>query len=392
VSDTRRPGGEVHVRPGWYARPEARLWTSPAASPDPVAFHRSLPGYAPTALRNLPDLAAELGVGRALVKDESTRLGLGAFKVLGASWAVAQVVASRSGGSVGGLGLDEARAMAATLPGLRLVTATDGNHGRAVARVAKWLGVPALVVVPDLMRAPAVRAIESEGAAVVSVAGSYDQAVAEAAAISERHPGDALVQDTAWPGYQQVPEWIVAGYATLFREVEEQLSRLGVEQVGLVAVPVGVGSFAQAAVVHYRSTGSLPRPAVLSVEPDSAACVLASLSAGAPLSVVTADTVMAGLNCGTPSAAAWPVMRDGLDAAVAVDDQAAEQAVADLARLGVSSGPSGAAALAGARAALCGPGSQERRAELAVDATTVVLLLSTEGAPAAGDVDLEGPT
>src|SRR6202034_3712327 len=118
-----------------------------------------------------------------------------------------------------------------------------------------------------------------------------------------------------------------------------------------VVAPVGVGSLAQAVVTHYRQPGR-PHPAVLAVEPDTAAGLLASLIVSEPVSVATANTVMAGLNCGTVSAAAWPVLRPGCDAAVAVTDQDARQATADLGGLGVSSGPSGAATLAGARAAL----------------------------------------
>jgi diaminopropionate ammonia-lyase len=120
-------------------------------------------------------------------------------------------------------------------------------------------------------------------------------------------------------------------------------------------------------------------PAILAVEPESAAGVLASLHAEARQSVSTGGTVMAGLNCGTPSSLAWPVLAGGLDAAIAVPDQLAIQAGADLAELGVRSGPSGAASLAGVRAALTGPGAGERRAGLGVTGSSVVLLLSTEG-------------
>jgi diaminopropionate ammonia-lyase len=142
-----------------------------------------------------------------------------------------------------------------------------------------------------------------------------------------------------------------------------------------VAVPVGVGSLAEAAVRHYRRPGAA-HPSVLSVEPDTAACVLASLAAARPTTVATAATVMAGLNCGTISSSAWPVLSAGCDAAVAVSDDEALRAVDDLGRLGVSSGPSGAAALAGVRAALTEPG---RRAALSLDDDAVVVLLSTEG-------------
>jgi diaminopropionate ammonia-lyase len=334
----------------WYCRPAARAWSCSSAPGDAHAFHRSLPGYAPTRLVPVPELAAELCVGRLLVKDESSRLGLAAFKVLGASWACHQVLRRQ--------------------PGAGLVTATDGNHGRAVARMAAHYGVAATVFVPDVMRPEPVALITAEGAAVVRVDGDYDDAVGQAAAFADQ-PGRALVQDTAWAGYEQVPAWIVQGYQTLLDEVDTQLGRAP----DLVAVPAGVGSLAEAVVRHYRRPATA-HPSVLVTEPDTAACVLASLTAGRATTVTTAATVMAGLNCGTVSSSAWPVLRSGCDAAVAVSDPDALRGVADLDRLGVSSGPSGAATLAGIRAALADPA---RRAALHLGDDAVVVLLSTEG-------------
>ncbi|MFD7511064.1 pyridoxal-phosphate dependent enzyme [Streptomyces sp. NPDC059853] len=317
-----------------YRNPAARNWR---CAPAPVArvraFHRGLPGYRETPL-------VDLG-GGVSVKDESRRMGLGAFKVLGASWAL-----HRAGGAPE-----------------RLVTATDGNHGRAVARLGRLRGVPVEVYVPRGVRPAAVAAIAAEGARVVRVDGDYDAAVARA-----RAAGPLLVQDTAWPGYEEIPGWIVEGYATLFSEIDEQLAAAGAAPAGLVVVPAGVGSLAQAAVTHYRSgpaTG--PRPALLAVEPDSAACVLASLAAGEPVTVRTGTTAMAGLNCGTPSSLAWPYLRGGLDAAVTVTDARAAVAARELAGHGIDAGPCGAASLAAWRAApeVAGRGS--------------VVLLNTEG-------------
>jgi diaminopropionate ammonia-lyase len=340
------------------------------------------------------------------VKDESARLGLPAFKVLGASWAVRQVLAGP--GPDGAAppatprpGVAGLRALAARRPGLVLVTATDGNHGRAVARMARLCGAPARVFLPAVIGPAARAAIAGEGAEVVRVAGSYDDAVAEARQWAQGHQGAALVQDTAWPRYEEVPGWIVDGYSTLFGELDAQLADAGAGPAALVAVPVGVGSLAQAAVVHYRSAGGRagerwpergqdfaprqPSPsatAVLSVEPDTAACLLASLRAGMPVTIPTANTVMAGLNCGTISSIAWPYLSSGLDAAVAVTDDAAQRAAADLAAAGISSGPSGAASLAGVRAALTGEGAAGRRAALGVDSASVIVLLSTEAGTA----------
>jgi len=390
----------------WLARPQARAWT--CDTPDHVrsgavrAFHASFPGYAPTPLTEVPALASELGVGRLFVKDESSRLGLPAFKVLGASWAVHQLLTGEPAAPTGPASaappdpLARLRAAAAHRPGLIFVTATDGNHGRAVARMARLTDTPARVFVPAVTDPATRAAIAGEGAEVTQINGTYDQAVATARQWAQANPGAALIQDTAWPGYEQVPTWIVEGYSTLFAELDSQLSAAAAGPPALVAVPAGVGSLAQAAVAHYRGRvtaegwpgrgqNSAPMQpssatAVLAVEPDTAACLLAAMRAGRPVTITTANTIMAGLNCGTISSTAWPYFSGGLDAAVAVTDDAARRAAADLAAAGISSGPSGASSLAGARAALTGPGSPGRRAETGVAPASVLVLLSTEAA------------
>ena len=395
----------------WLARPEARSWT--CAIPEHVrsgavrAFHASLPGYAPTPLAEAPALASELGTGRVFVKDESARLGLPAFKVLGASWAIHQFLTGSPAGepvtpsAAPPDALATLRAAAAHRPGLIFVTATDGNHGRAVARMARLTNAAARVFVPAVTDPATRAAIASENAEVTQIDGSYDDAVAHARQWASDHPGAALIQDTAWPDYELVPAWIVEGYSTLFAEIDAQITAAGAGLPTLVVVPVGVGSLGQAAVMHYRAHGGQgdvtaegwpgrgqncaprqpsPATAVLAVEPDTAACLLASLRAGKPTTIPTASTIMAGLNCGTISSSAWPYLSAGLDAAVAVTDDAARLAAADLAALAISSGPSGASSLAGARAALTGPGSPGRRAELGVGPASVIVLLSTEAA------------
>jgi diaminopropionate ammonia-lyase len=355
----------------WLARPAARDWSCAPVPAGARDFHRGLPGFAATPLTEVPGLAAELGVGRVFVKDESSRLGLPAFKVLGASWAVHRALASRALAS---------RTAAAANP-VTLVTATDGNHGRAVARVARLLGQHAHVLVPDGVHPAAVAAIAAEGAQVTRVAGNYDEAVRRAAGAAAG-PAAVLIQDTAWPGYEQIPGWIVEGYGTLCAEIDEQLAAAGAGPPDLVGVPVGVGSLAQAVVTHYRSHPAGTAPAVLAVEPEAASWVVASLTRGEPVSVATSETIMAGLNCGTPSSLAWPCLRDGLDAAVTVTDAESARAAADLAAAGVPAGPCGAAPLAGLRAALTGDGGGQRRAQLGLPPAASIVLLSTEGSAA----------
>lgn len=366
--------------PAWFAHPGARTWTCPPAPAEVHGFHASLPGYAPTPLTELPFLAAELEVGRVFVKDESCRLGLPAFKALGASWAVHRTLAERAGLAERSGLADRAGSQEAGGP-VTLVTATDGNHGRAVARMARLLGQRAHVFVPEGVHPAATAAIAAEEARVTEVAGNYDEAVQQAADAVAATPAAVLIQDTAWPGYERIPGWIVEGYATLFAEIDTQLAAVDAGLPDLVAVPVGVGSLAQAAVTHYRSRPA-GAAALLSVEPDSAAGVLASLTRQAPVTVTTGVTTMTGLNCGTPSTLAWPYLRDGLDAAIAVTDADSARAADDLAALGVPSGPCGAASLAGVRAALTGDGAAARRTALALGPASTLVLLSTEGTAA----------
>jgi diaminopropionate ammonia-lyase len=360
-----------------YRNPGARDWRTAERAAGVAGFHRSLPGYAVTRLVPVPGLARELGVRSVFVKEEASRLGLPAFKVLGASYAVSMALSERyrAGGRV--LPLDKLRAAAADHDPVELIAATDGNHGRAVAHFAGLLGLPSRIFFPTGISAAASAAISAEATQAVELGLPYD-GVVNAAKEAAASAGDAavLIQDTSWPGYEQIPEWITDGYSTLFLEADEQLTAAGAGPPGLVAVPVGVGALAHAAVRHYRSGGAPggapggAAPTVLSVEPANAPAILSSLHAGRAVTVPTGQTVMAGLNCGTPSASAWPELQAGLDAAVTVTDGEAVRAVRDLQAAGVDSGPCGAAALAGVRALA-------RTGSLAAD--TTVLLLSTEG-------------
>ncbi len=368
----RRHGRGVITPPGlppgcppWFTHSGARNWTcTPAPTTEVTAFHAGLPGYAPTPLTEVPALAAQLDVGRVFVKDESARMGLPAFKVLGASWAVHQVLSRQPAAAA-----------------LTLVTATDGNHGRALARMARLFGQRAHVFVPSGVHPTAVAAIAAEGAQVTEISGTYDDAMRLAAQAGTK-PGTTLVQDAGWPGYEQVPGWIVEGYSTLFAEVDEQLADAGADQPALVVIPAGVGSLAQAGITHYRSRPVSRATSLLTVEPGTAACVLASLVGGELGTIPTGETIMAGLNCGTPSMPAWPYLRDGLDAAVAVADADSATAARDLAGYGIPAGPCGGASLAGARAVLTGDGAEPRRAALAVGPDATIVLLSTEGSAA----------
>jgi diaminopropionate ammonia-lyase len=345
-----------------------------APSRRPLAFHRSLAGYAPTPLRSLPGLARRCGAGAVWLKDESSRLGLPAFKILGASWAVARTLAEQLGDP--GLAADFGALRARCAGSPALVAATDGNHGRAVARIAALLGLPARIFVPAGAAPARLSAIAGEGATVVEVLGSYDDAVAAAAGAAERQRG-LLVQDTGVPGYEEMPDRIAEGYATLFWEIDEQLAAAGEPAPDLFVVQLGVGALAQAAIVHWKAAGRAGATRIVGVEPLGAECVLAALQAGRIVTLPgRQSSLMAGLNCGTASSTAWPWLRRGLDGVVTVADSRAEEAMRALAGEGVVAGETGAAGTA----ALLELAVEGALAEAAGFRQPHVLLLSTEGA------------
>lgn len=349
-----------------------------AAAADPRAFHASMPGYGPTALRQAPAAATALGVAEVLVKDESARLALPSFKVLGASWAVYRALLARLGASRAEVPtFDALRDAVAPLRPLSLAAATDGNHGRAVAHVAALLGLDAAIYVPDNMVSARIDAIAGEGATVTVVHGGYDDAIRRSA--QDASDRCLVISDTSWEGYEEVPAWVIEGYGTVFAEIEEQLQ--GREPPDVVAVPIGVGALAAAVVRHYWSGPTDTRPRLVGVEPTSAACVLESVAAG---EIVTLDhpqdSIMAGLNCATPSLIAWPAVSQGIDAYVAVPDARVPEAMRLLRADGIVAGETGAGGLAGMLALVHDAPLQEACRGVGLSAGSRVLLLCTEGA------------
>lgn len=302
----------------------------PAASSDALSFHRGLEGYAPTPLR-------ELG-GGVYLKDESGRLGLPAFKVLGASWAVE-------------------RALRADPSLHTLVAASAGNHGRAVAHVAAARGLSCRVYLPARAVRARREAIASEGAEVVMVDGPYEEAVAQAASDGL----DSGCFELADVGISGPAEWVIDGYATLFSELPTAFT--------VALVPVGVGSLGAAAARWGAAAGVL----VIAVEPDVAACLTESLIAGEPTAVDTPGTSMAGLDCAEVSEAAWPTLLPGIRGTVTVSDEETRAAMRELAAHGLAIGDSGAAPLAALHKLRA---DDELRAVVSLDR---VLLIATEG-------------
>jgi diaminopropionate ammonia-lyase len=352
--------------------------------PHPLSLHRRMPGYAPSPLHDLPALAVELGIEKLWVKDESSRFGLPAFKILGASWATYRTLAERLQTRTGDdvepwQTLEDLRDRFEALQPLTLATATDGNHGRAVARMAKLFGLPAQIYVPRGTAEARIAAIESEGATVTVVDGSYDDAVELAA--STAGPTVQVISDTAWEGYLDVPARVIEGYATIFAEIDTALEEANEAGPTIAFVQVGVGALAAAMVAHYRNPTALVRPVLVSLEPETAACAFESAAAGEPVTVAGPHTsMMVGMNCGTPSMLAWPLMRDGVDLFIALPDAPAAEAMRRLASEGIVSGETGASGLAALFELLRDPAAEPLRDHLGIGPGTRALVISTEGA------------
>jgi len=352
-----------------YLANERRTATAPKGSEAPsIDFHRRLPGYAPTPVLDLTDeLASQLGVGRVLLKDERQRFGLPAFKMLGASWAVYRAVRERAGlddQPSADDPFEELRGIVHAAPPFGLAAATDGNHGRAVARMAAMLGLPCSIYVPAGTADARIAAIEHEGATVTVVDGTYDDAVATSADVGSEW---LVVSDTSWPGYETIPRWVVDGYATIAHELHAQLPLAP----DAVVVPLGVGALGAAIAAAFPGAPG-EAPFLLGVEPDVAACVLAAVEAGEVVEVPGPHrSIMAGLNCGTASRIALPAIIDRYDAIVTVSDERCGEALRSLAAAGVDCGECGAAPLAGVAAAV---GETDRLHE-----RSTVVLLCTEG-------------
>lgn len=360
----------------------ARRATAPLAPPGraPLAFHQRLAGYAPTPLLDAPEIARTLGVGHVLLKIESQRFGLPAFKILGASWAIYRALRARLPNLRDDWKtLDEFAARVSALKPMTLVAATDGNHGRAVAHMARRLGFDAHIYVPAHTAQARIDGIASEGARVEVVDGTYDEAVARSAKDASEHC--LIISDTSWPGYEDVPRWVMEGYSTIFCEIDDELARRNESGPDLVAVQTGVGALAAAVVQHYRQPKRVPQPALVSVEPLPAACLLAAMEAGGIVTVPGPhDSIMAGLNCGRASMVAWPIICAGLDAFFAIHDDRAREAMRLLGDIDLVAGETGAAGLAGLLEVLTGPDQARHRKILRVNEQTRALLLITEGA------------
>ncbi len=348
------------------------------------AFHQGIPAYAPTPLHPLPALARTLGLAQVWVKDESKRFGLNAFKGLGGSWAMGRYLCQKRG-----IPADE-RAFLRLKEGqeapITFLTTTDGNHGRGVAWAARELGQKAVVHMPAGTVAERLENIRALGAQADILPMNYDEAVRRSAQEAEEK-GYVLIQDTAWPGYEEIPACIMEGYATLAWEIEEALTRQDGEKPTHLFLQAGVGSLAGAAAAYFAARWGAQSPQVIVVEPAAADCHFRTAAADdGTLHAVTGamNSTMAGLCCGEVNVLSWPLLRATASAFLSCSDAVTEQGMRLLGRPGpgdpaIVSGESGAVTAGALAALMTDPALAQARTALGLDAGARVLLISTEG-------------
>jgi diaminopropionate ammonia-lyase len=330
---------------------------------DVEAFHKSMPEYRTTPLRRLSALAETLGVKEIYVKDESERFGLNAFKALGASYALDRIIKSHPGENY------------------MFVSCTDGNHGKGLAWRAQALGAEVVIFMPKGSDARRVMAIEKYGAKVIVTDMNYDDTVRHAAAYAKAR-GAYLVQDTALPGYTDIPNDIMLGYSTMIREALEQMS----EAPTHVFVQAGVGSMAGGVVwyLYHRYPDAMPFIGV--IEAMDVACIYESVRQGRTVCIGgEPHTAMAGLNCGEANPCVFPLLKSEADCFIKCADAITFRGMARAKRPvgddpSFSSGESGAVGLGLIETVLSEPDYAYEKALLGFDAESIILVFNTEGA------------
>lgn len=266
-------------------------------------------------------------------------------------------------------------------------TATDGNHGRGVAWAANKLNQKAVVLMPKGTTESRFNNIKALGAEVTIEEENYDECVRMAAAAAEKTPNGVMVQDTAWPGYEEIPSWIMQGYGTMSMEASEQLESAGVNRPTHVFVQAGVGSLAGGVIGYFANKYSDNPPTFVVVEADAAACLYKGAENGTgEEQIIEGDmqTIMAGLACGEPNTTSWDILKNHVSVFIAATDQIAANGMRMLSAPckgdpQIVSGESGAAPFGALAAIMTNPELADLKTLLNLNETSNVLLFSTEG-------------
>lgn len=345
------------------------------------AFLSALPGYSPTPLVALPALAGRSDVAAIHVKDEGGRFGLKSFKALGGAYAVATLVLAEAGRRLGReLSPSDltSSAVRATAKTMTFACATDGNHGRSVAWGAQLAGAACEIFIHAGVSEGRAAAMAAYGAHINRIDGSYDDSIALSAEMSAKH-GWIVVSDTSWEGYEDIPLTVMQGYTAMIGEALDTLTRPPTH----LFLQAGVGGMAAAVASYAHQRLGADAPKIVVVEPARAACLYASAEAGKLVTIPHDEpTVMAMLECATPSPLGWEVLHHLADGYVTLAEEQATEAMRILAAPSggdpsVVAGESGCTGLAGFLACTANP---RARKHLGLDENSRILVFNSEGA------------
>lgn len=352
-----------------------------------LKYHSSFEQYTETPLVELKELAKYLGLNDIFIKDESYRFGLNAFKVLGGSYTIGQYIANKLGRDISELPYktlisDEVKK---ELGELTFITATDGNHGRGIAWTAEQLKQKAIVYMPKGSALERRDRIRAHGATCEITEWNYDDTVRYCNELAEKN-GYVMVQDTSWPGYEELPRWIMQGYMTMAYEAYLKLQKEN-KRPTHIFLQAGVGSMASGVCGFFSSVYADNKPIITIVEPDKAACLYKTAKADdGELHPVTGEmnTIMAGLACGEPITIGWPVLNANAENFLSIPEETAAHGMRVLGNPlkgdeRVISGESGAATMGAVAQVMKLEELKKIKETLKLDENSAVLLFSTEG-------------
>lgn len=338
------------------------------------------PGYTPTPLLAFGSLAEKLSVDSVFYKHEGPRFGIGSFKALGGSYAafrVLQRALSKSLGYTVPLKEISDAKFSDLASQTTVVSATDGNHGRALAWGAQRLGMPCRIYIHAEVAEERAQAIRDYGAEVIRVDGNYDASLAVTRAEAEANDW-FIVSDTSWPGYSDTPRDVMAGYGVMVHEINNKLDRAPTH----VFLQAGVGGLAAAVTAALRQHWGTKSPRVIVVEPKLAPCLMASSKTGKlTVAPIFRETLMAGLSCAEPSQIAWQILAEEASDFLAIPESVVAPAVRLMATPfdddpAIEAGESAVAGLAGL---ICAATQNVLRRKIGLDKTSRVLLIGSEG-------------
>lgn len=188
-----------------------------------------------------------------------------------------------------------------------LVTASTGNHGRALAYAARELGLAATICMSALVPANKVEAIRSLGAQVRIVGRSQDDAQVEV---------ERLVAER---GLIQIPPFddpdVVAGQGTIGLELIEELPELA-----CVLIPLSGGGLAAGIAVAVKALR--PSARVIGISMERGAAMAAALAAGRPVEVIEEETLADSLGggIGLANRVTFALCRDLVDEVVLLSE------------------------------------------------------------------------